>query len=339
MLVLPNLTPIRVPAAGPPVLVVAVDTEEEFDWSAPFDRSATATTAMHEVWRFQALCESFGIRPVYVVDYPVASQIENLDRLLTAVAAKRAVVGAQLHPWVNPPDEEAISAPNSYLGNLPEALQRAKLQSLVARIERTFGHRPTIFKAGRYGLGPATPALLAEFGFEIDMSVSSGFDFGGDGGPDYTGYSADLFWFGPGRSLLEIPTTGGFVGYLGWCGGPLYRTATHPTLRWSRLAGILSHARALKRLRLSPEGMTLRDNEVLTRALHDRGVRVFTFSLHSPSLKPGCTRYVRTEGERDRFLDHCRSYFEFFLREFGGVAMTPHEIRDMIGRKSAQTAV
>ena len=50
--------------------MVVVDTEEEFDWSAPFDRGSTSVTAMREVWRLQAVFDEFDIVPVYVIDYP-----------------------------------------------------------------------------------------------------------------------------------------------------------------------------------------------------------------------------------------------------------------------------
>ena len=36
---------------SPPRLLVIVDTEETFDWDAPFDRDATDTSAMSEVGR------------------------------------------------------------------------------------------------------------------------------------------------------------------------------------------------------------------------------------------------------------------------------------------------
>ena len=40
-----SATPIDLPASEPPTLFVVVDTEEEFDWSAPFSRQNTSVTA------------------------------------------------------------------------------------------------------------------------------------------------------------------------------------------------------------------------------------------------------------------------------------------------------
>jgi len=39
--------------SGPPRLFVVVDTEEEFDWSAPFSRDSVGVSAIQEVGRLQ----------------------------------------------------------------------------------------------------------------------------------------------------------------------------------------------------------------------------------------------------------------------------------------------
>ena len=58
-----------------------------------------------------------------------------------------------------------------------------------------------------------------------------------------------------------------------------------------------------------------------------RGVRVFSFSLHSPTVMPGCTPYVRTESDLKAFLATCRSYFDWFFGELAGRSMTPLELK------------
>lgn len=324
---LPGRRPAALPASTPPLLLCVVDTEEEFDWSAPFDRGARSVEAMREVWRFQEVCDEHGLVPTYVVDHPIASQ-ETGRRLLAEYRAEgRALIGAHVHPWVSPPHEEEVSARNSYPGNLPARLEEAKLEELARTIERGFGERPTIHKAGRYGLGPNSAAILARAGFTIDLSACPAFDLAGDGGPDWSRTSPEPAWFGPAGELLEIPTTGAFVGWLAEAGAGLHRAATRGPLARLRLAGVLSRLRALERLMLSPEGYTQLHLRRLTRALLARGQRVFSFSLHSPSLRPGCTPYVRDPEQLAELLDSCRQYFSWFLGELGGRASTPPEVR------------
>lgn len=316
----------RLPEEHPPVLLVVVDTEEEFDWRAPFDRRATGVTHMRRIGEFQSLCDSLGVRPVYAIDFPIASQPESFEPLRAIHDAGRCEIGAHLHPWVTPPFEEEVNAHNSYPGNLPRELERAKLAALVAEIEKNLRVRPASYKAGRYGFGPHTAATLAEFGFRCDLSFCSAFDLSGDGGPDYSGFGSEAAWLDERAQLLSLPTTGAFVG---WGASPASYAASQ-SLRALHVPGILSRLRTVERLQLSPEGYSHADNARLSRFLLARGLRVFTLALHSPSLAPGNTEYVRDEAQLQQFLASIRRYIEFFLGELGGRTMTARELHERL---------
>lgn len=322
--------PVVLETATPPVLVVVVDTEEEFDWNAPFTRSSTGVGAMGELHRAQDLFDELGIRPIYVADYPVVTQQGGVLPLREILTEGRAEVGAHLHPWVSPPFEEEVSRPNSFAGNLPRSLETRKLESLMDRIQAAFGVRPVAYKAGRYGLGTNSPEILEELGFQVDLSVCPAFDFGAEGGPDYSRFTSDPFWFGKSRHLLGLPSTGGYVGFLHRYGADLYRLTERPMMQRARLGGILSRLRGLSRLHLSPEGHSFDELRYLTTSLLHRGLRVFSLSFHSPSLKPGCTPYVRNDSELRTFMKTLRSYCKFFLGELRGRSMTPTELRDFL---------
>lgn len=51
--------------------MLVVDTEEEFDWNAPFDRESRAVTITQAMRRGQDYFRAAGVRPLYVTDYPV----------------------------------------------------------------------------------------------------------------------------------------------------------------------------------------------------------------------------------------------------------------------------
>jgi hypothetical protein len=280
-----------------------------------------------QIGRVQRIFDEFRIRPTFVIDYPVASRRRGFEPLKEIADDGRAVIGAHLHPWVNPPYEEEVCAYNSCPGNLSRHLEAAKLRQLVDVIGQNMGRRPTIYKAGRYGIGPNTPAILREQGFEVDLSVNPPFDFRDDGGPDFSARSVEPYWLDQRGGLLGIPATGAYVGFLRWRVHQLYRLAAGPSLRWAHLPGILSRTSAIDRLRLSPEGFGHEEHRKLTRHLLRRGVRCFTFTFHSPSVEPGCTPYVRTQVDLRTFLDRCRRYFDYFLGELGGISMTPLELR------------
>ena len=56
-----------------PELIVVVDTEEEFDWTAPFARENVATGSIPAQARAHDIYDRFGVVPTYVIDYPVAT--------------------------------------------------------------------------------------------------------------------------------------------------------------------------------------------------------------------------------------------------------------------------
>ncbi|MEQ9642652.1 MAG: polysaccharide deacetylase family protein [Alphaproteobacteria bacterium] len=321
---------VRVPETAPPILTVAIDTEEEFDWDADFDRASTGVSAIHDIWRIQEVFDSYGIVPTYICDYPIASQDDSVAVLRQFADDGRAVIGSHLHTWVSPPFDEPVNATNSYQGRLPADLERRKMTVLTETITERFGRSPTVHKAGRYGFGPNTGTILADLGYEVDLSPTPGFDLSADGGPDYSRFGTDAYWFGPGHAMLGLPTTGGYVGFLGGQGSWLHGWATSGWRRSAKLPGILSRLGALSRQRLSAEGFTAADNKALTMALVERGVRVLSYSLHSPSLKVGCTPYVRSEADRVRFIDECRAYFDYFFETLGGVTMSSLDLKQYL---------
>jgi len=317
-----------------PILVVVIHTEEEFDWDKPHDRTATSVAHMRHIGRAQSVFDEFGIVPNYVVDYPIATQSDAFGPLKAYADAGRALIGAHLHPWVSPPYEEEVNARNSYPGNLPPELELAKLRVLTDSITAAFGAPPRTYLAGRYGFGPHTGEILESLGYEVDISAAASIDYSADGGPDYSGYTSDPYWFGRTRRLLGLPGSGGYVGWLRAGGTPLYRRLTRPWLRRARVSGAVARLRLLERIRLSPEDYSEAEMRRLTHALLADGVRVLVFSFHSPSVMPGGTPYVKSDADLARFLEKCRRYFDFFLRGLGGTAMTPLGVKDHLMRIS-----
>ena len=301
----------RVPqAADPLVLTVVIDTEEEFDWAASFD---PAQTSVHNIG-FQPLAQRIfdkhGVIPTYVVDYPVATTPASINVLREFADAGRCEIGAHLHPWVNPPAEERVNTFHSYASNLPGDLMRRKLEVLTAAIEQGFGRKPLVYKAGRYGVGPGTPEVLAALGYAVDASVVPHTSFAADGGPDFQGLPDSPFLIQPG--LVEMPLSVHYAGRLASLGSTLYPALMGGMARRLRLPGILARLGLLERLRLSPEGHTLADMIRQTRMALASGARTLMLTYHSSTLMPGSTPYTRTEQQRDDFLTTLDEYLTFF---------------------------
>jgi hypothetical protein len=128
-----------------PELLIVVDTEEEFDWSAPFSRANVSTRSIPAQAAAHEIYDRLGIVPTYVLDHPVATDPAAVEFLGALRREGRAEIGAHLHPWVSPPHVEEVTTRNSYHCNLPPALERAKIEMLTATIAEAFGERPTIF--------------------------------------------------------------------------------------------------------------------------------------------------------------------------------------------------
>ena len=303
---------------------MVVDTEAEFDWDKPFAETLTAVSAMAQVQSAQAIFDRYGLRPTYVIDYPVASQDAGSAAIAAIAERGGCAVGAHLHPWTNPPFGAAIDQAMSFPGNLPEETERAKLDALLAVIETRFGERPAFYKAGRYGLGPNTARLIAQRGMSVDFSLMPETDMRDVHGPDF-------------RMVAAIPYE---VDGLGLLAVPMTRADLGPLSRWWRLRGwldtqtaallhvrgMLVRAGLLERLTLTPEGVSAKLQIVLLRTLLRRGHRLFVLHFHSPSLAAGHTPYVRNEAERAALLARIETVCRWFFEELGGVPGRPWDL-------------
>ncbi len=296
--------------------IVTVDTEEEFRWDQPLARTGHTLETVSRLRDFQKFCDGYGVKPVYLVDYPIAESAEAVAVLRDLVADSGAEVGIQLHPWVNPPFEEEVNQFNSFAGNLPNALETQKFTGLVETIRNNIGVEPRMYRAGRYGAGPSTAAMMCAMmaqgtlgagGLVIDSSVRTKFDYSYAGGPDYRAQSLHPWWINREARLVELPLTTIFWGVFRKFGDFLY-----PRLwRWPWMRGALAELAVMERISLSPEGIPVREAlKAIDIAVKDQ-LPILNFSFHSPSLSPGYTPYVRSEADLEKFYDWWRIVLDY----------------------------
>jgi hypothetical protein len=319
----------------PPALYVVVDTEAEFDWTKPFARDLTNVTAMDEIERGQAVFDRYGLRPVYLVDYAVASQERSAERLRRMLERGCCEVGAHLHPWTTPPFDEELSSWNSYSGNLPADLEERKLAALVDAIHSSFGIRPIFYKAGRYGFGRATERALSRHGIIVDFSVMPGADLRKDGGPDFRNLLATPYWLGR-SGIVTVPMTRSTVGLLPGLARTVEGLSQSSALKPLRIPSVLSRLRIAETITLCPEGVTAKEQIRLIKALLKSGQRTFVMHYHSPSLCPGHTPYVQTEAEALDFIRRLENVCEFFFETLGGIPGYPRDLAQMRARAPQQ---
>jgi len=305
---------------NPPTLFVVVDTEAEFDWTKPFARQLNSVSAIRNVELGQAVFDRYGLRPLYVVDYPIATTPESIAAIDRMAQSGRCEIGAHLHPWTTPPYDEDVSNVNSYPGNLGAETEAAKLHHLMDAIEASFGVRTPFYKAGRYGTGPNTPALLQQAGIKVDWSVMPGTDMSRSGGPDFRALEPRPYWLGD-TGILTMPMTRSRIGLAPWLGAAADRL---PPSRLGR--AVLARAHLSDLVTLTPEGVTAAEQIRLIQTLLARGTNQFVLHYHSPSLEPGHTSYTQSAADLEMFVGRLAEVCAYFFEVVGGMAGHPCDL-------------
>ena len=305
----------------PPLLIVSLDTEED-NWYR--SRDGVTLENIGELRRQARFFERLGVRPTYFTTYTVATDPRAADTMREVGNSGRAEIAAHLHPWNTPPLEEEFCPRNSMVKNLPAPLQLSKLRRLTEALEQAFGHMPTAFRAGRYGLGRDTVAALIACGYGIDSSVNPFLDLQPvDDGPTFVGAPLVPYRLAPDRdvrepapdgALLEIPLSYGFNH------GPFRlwsftrRLLESVPWRWLHLDGIASRTGFVRRLSLTPEFQSVSAMLTLSARLLEHGVRHLHVTWHTPSLMPGLSPFTRTAADVDRLYASIEAYLEVLAR-------------------------
>lgn len=313
-----------------PRFCVAVDAEEDFDWTKPVPGTNHSTACMRNVGLARSLFRAYGVVPVYLLTYPVLGDREATLLLERQIERGECEVGLQLHPWATPPFDRSQEAEVSYFGGLSGDHEERKLVTLVNAFRHRFGFQPRIYRAGRYGVSRNTARLLEEYGFDIDTSVAPRTTFTAEGGPDFTEYEADPFWFGVRRRILELPLCRSVVGWGGSLAPGIYRVSTTPRIQRARIAGALARSQWAERITLSPEGNDFRAMQRLVRRLAGKGQRIFVISFHSSSLLVGSNPYVRCRADLHAFYDRLSAILHFLMVRQGMKPASLSEVRDML---------
>lgn len=314
---------VSAPATAAPAILVGIDTEADDQWSAA-GRERNAVGNAERLPGLQALCDSFGVRPTYVVTYEMATRSESVA-VLRELARGNCEIGTHLHPWSSPPFRPEDLAAHTYPHNLPHDLLERQLGELTAVIEANLGTRPTTYRAGRNGFDERTLPLLERLGYSVDTSVDPLFNERHKGGMAFAGaplvpYHPDYRDVRrPGASpLLEVPISAATLPAL-----------PKPVERAYASLPPLPYRGALRRLGLRPVWLRpsyspLPDMLAFAARLRAERVPCFNVIFHSSELLPGGSPYTPDAQSVTRFLDDLKRLLERLLA-LGGVGRTYRE--------------
>jgi hypothetical protein len=278
-----------------PSFLVTIDTEGDNLWARP--KTVTTRNARF-LGRFQRLCESYGLRPTYLVTWEMADAAEFRDFACDVLERGAGEIGMHLHAWSTPPHTPLTEDDDRHLPYLieyPRSQMAAKIAALTDKLEDTFRTPITSHRAGRWGFDATYATLLAARGYRVDCSITPGVSWAsspgdprGHGGPNYAGYPSSAYRLDlddiseSGHSgLVEVPVT-------------TFRVHRRTPTDWARRR--LEHRRlaALGMERLFPRAHWLRPDgrngrrlpRLLDSARAERRDYV-QFMLHSSELMPG----------------------------------------------------
>lgn len=298
-------------------LVVTIDTEED-NWGI-FHPTQYSVTNIEHIPELQRLLSGFGVRPTYLMDYPVATNPKSLEMFKRLLETGQCEIGTQCHPWNTPPFEERPGERNTMLCNLPPKLQFLKLQSLHETLVKNLGVTPTSFRAGRWGYSGEVAESIEKLGYTVDTSITAYTDWSHEFGPDFSSIAPEPYYFGPeniftpkpGGRMLEIPATIGFTQTTHHWANRFFGALKRRPIRRLRLAGVLAGLGLLNQVWLSPEKCTSDEMIALARRLMLTGSPIINLFFHSPSLQPGLTPYVRTPSDRQTFFNRLSEFLSF----------------------------
>ncbi|MBR0892102.1 peptidoglycan/xylan/chitin deacetylase (PgdA/CDA1 family) [Bradyrhizobium diazoefficiens] len=201
--------------------LITIDTEGDDVWSR---RSGVGTRNASFLPRFQSLCENFGLKPTYLVNYEMANDPSFVEFGRDLIARGAGEIGMHLHAWNSPPIHPLTSDDSWYqpfLIEYPEDEIRKKVEFHTHFLEDVFGGKMRSHRSGRWAMNGSYADALRDLGYRVDCSVtphvdwrSSKGDPDGAGGTDYRRFPEHHYWMSerdialPGTSsLLEVPMT------------------------------------------------------------------------------------------------------------------------------------
>lgn len=302
--------------------LITIDTEGDDLWSAP--REITTRNADY-LPRFQALCERYRFKPVYLTNYEMAMSGAFVEFARDVIRRGTGEVGMHLHAWNSPPVDPLTSDDfrfQPFLIEYPDEVMREKIKVMTRLLEDRFDRAMVSHRAGRWAFDGRYARMLMDEGYLVDCSVTPGIDWSstmgaphGNGGSDYSSFPAHPYFLDPADiaspaagGLLEVPMT--------IRPSPLYEKMPLayriPLLR--RAANYVSPALGwLCAVQGSIRAPVQRHLDVMREVASAKRAESAThmeFMLHSSELMPGGSPTFQNESDIDRLYESLEALFE-----------------------------
>ena len=314
--------------ASRPAFLITIDVEGDNLWARP--KRIDVENARY-LPRFQTLCDRYGLKPTWLVNYEMAQSPAFVEFAQDLIARDAGEIGMHLHAWNSPPlvpltDDDMLHQP--YLIEYPEAVMREKIHVLTDLLEERFERKIISHRAGRWGFNSLYARLLVEHGYQVDCSVTPHLSWAaypgdprGAGGPDFRRfpelpYFVDLDQIDrPGNSLLlETPVSVIQTTYAGFN----ERLQSAPCLV----------QRVVRRFMPPILEMVPRDKKrnlgqmlAILRHATDHEWPYVQLATHSSELMPGASPFFPTAKSIDRLYERLETLFSTAAKSFCGMTL------------------
>jgi len=291
-----------------PFLLITIDTEGDNLWSRPKN---ITTENKKFIPRFQKLCEDYGFKPTYLVNYEMACSNYFKEFGLDVISNKQGEIGMHLHAWNNPPifpitKDDYFFQP--YLIEYPQNIINEKIKIITDLLENTFNQKMISHRSGRWAFNDRYAKSLIDYGYKVDCSVTPLRSWirtlgnpEGVGGTDYSEHPNQSYWFfdsdkSKQKSLLEIPVTiisnNNFINYL----------INNPQLPREWI--IRKLLKKINPVWLRPNGNNLDAMKNIIYYKLKTSADYVLFTLHSSELMPGGSPTFKTDKEIENLYNH-----------------------------------
>lgn len=292
--------------------IITVDTEGDNQWSIYNGQNITTENA-NFIPRFQEMCEGFGFKPVYLVNYEMANNDFLMDYLKKKQKEGVCEIGTHLHSWNSPPEHELERKfeGNPYITEYPEQIVYEKIDFMTKLIESKVGIRPIVHRAGRWASSDCMFDILSELGYIADCSVVSGcnmLNYPGKTvsyGFDYRTYPNEAYLVKD--NLIEIPMTVKHIQH---------------TLAGKNIKNRAKNLIVGKDRWLRPAISTVKEMKLHIDERVENGSDYAEFMIHSTELMPGGSPYFKNSRDVEREYKDMRTIFTYAVQcGFEGITM------------------
>lgn len=309
-----------------PAFIITIDTEGDNLWQ---NHRQIKTENARFLPRFQALCEKYVFKPVWLTNYEMAVDPDYIAFAKDVIARGQGEVGMHLHAWNSPPEFDLTGDDwrwQPYLIEYPDEILREKVVYMTMLLEETFGTKMLSHRAGRWAFDSRYARLLVELGYKVDCSVTPRVNWrnakgspAGTGGTNYQHFPTRSYFMDldaihqPGDSpLLEVPMSIQYKhsalmntfkqGYDRLRGK--YRS---PSVNWLRPA----------------RGNAAQMIDVAQKTLAE-GNDYVEFMLHSSEFMPGGSPTFKDEADIERLYQDLETLFAWLAERTRGMTLAEY---------------